>query len=158
MGRLNVGQQLANQQQANVVAEINAPIVDTAEYNSLTREIIELYNLDQQQKTAKTMCDAKKSDVLTKMKNLKMDNITVNGVKCSAVERKNKSIDQEALLKYCKSLKIKGLVKRVEVVDLDVLENLTYNRQIDPAEIEKFTTVTVSESIRLSGKPKQKWW
>ncbi len=154
MGRLNVGQQIANQQQSNVVAEINAPVINTAEYNSLTKEIIELYNLDQQQKIAKTMLDDKKSSVLAKMKNLNMDSIKIDGIKCTFSETRRKSIDQEGLLKFCKSLKIKGLVKRVEVVDLDVLENLTYTREVDPSEIEKFTTVSITESIRLSGKPK----
>lgn len=154
MGRLNVGQQIANQQQSSIVAEIYAPVINTAEYNSLTKEIVELYNLDQQQKIAKTMLDDKKSSVLTKMKNLNMDSIKIDGIKCTFSETKRKSIDQEGLLKFCKSLKIKGLVRRVEVVDLDVLENLTYTREVDPAEIEKFTTVSITESIRLSGKPK----
>lgn len=155
MGRLNVGQQLANQQQANVVAEINAPVIDTAEYNSLTKEVLELYNLDQQQKTAKNMVDAKKESILAKLKALKLENIKVDGVKCSFVKTSRKSIDQEGLLKFCKALKIKGLVKRVEVVDLDLLENLTYTRQIDPADIEEFTTTSITETVRISGKPKQ---
>lgn len=158
MGRLSVSDKIKQAENSAIIESsqtlTGGEIIDTAAYNSLTKEVLDYYNIDQQKKSLSSMADAKKQQVIELMKSLNMDELKVNGVKCTLSTRTNKSIDQEKLLAYCKKLKIKGLVKRVEVVDLDVLENLTYTRQIDPADIERFTTKSISESIRLSGKLK----
>jgi hypothetical protein len=90
--------------------------------------------------------------IIEHMKPLGMKDLKINGVKCTLSERVTRSCNEEGLLEYCKSLNIPGLVRTVEVVDLDVLGDLTYNLKIDPADIEQFYTKSISESIRLSGK------
>lgn len=90
--------------------------------------------------------------IIEHMKPLGMKDLKVNGIKCTLSERVNRSCDENGLLEYCKTLNIPGLVKTVEVVDLDILGDLTYNLKIDPADIERFYTKSVTESIRISGK------
>ena len=158
MGRLSINDKFKQSEQAATVKSVSGltgtGLIDTAAYNSLTKEVLEYYNIDQQKKSISDLANTKKQEIIDLMKSLSMDELKVNGVKCTLSTRTNKSIDQEKLLKYCKKLKIKGLVKRVEVVDLDVLENLTYTRQIDPKDIDQFTTKSITESVRLSGKLK----
>ena len=90
--------------------------------------------------------------IIEHMKPLGMKDLKINGVKCTLSERVTRSCNEEGLLEYCKSLNIPGLVRTVEVVDLDVLGDLTYNLKIDPKDIEQFYTKSITESIRLSGK------
>lgn len=90
--------------------------------------------------------------IIEQMNSLKLSTLSVSGIKCTKSERTNRSCDEQGLLEYCKSLKIPGLVKKVEVIDLDVLGDLTYRKEIDPDEVEKFYTKSVTESLRLSGK------
>lgn len=154
MGRLAIGKQISEAQQTATINSNNIPTIDPSAYNELTREIIDYYNADQEMKSIKNICEAKKSNIIDSMKNIKLDAISINGIKCTLSERSNKSIDQQKLLEYCKGLNIDGLIKTVEVVDLDMLEDLTYKRQIDPTDIDEFTTKTTSTVLRLSGKPK----
>lgn len=158
MGRLSVNEKIKQSEQTATVESVSdltgMGLIDTAAYNSLTKGILDYYNIDQQKKSISTLANTKKQEIIDLMKSLSMDELKVNGIKCTLSTRTNKSMDQEKLLAYCKKLKIKGLVKRVEIVDLDVLENLTYTRQIDPKDIEQFTTKSITESVRLSGKLK----
>lgn len=162
MGRLSVADQIKNANNAKVIEDIQTTTgvepIDTSAYNSLTEMVLEYYSMDKQRKSLASMTEEKRSQIIDTMQNLKMNSLTVNGVKCTLGSTEKKSIDQEKLLKFCKKisrkLKIKGLVKKVEVVDLDVLEDLTYKREIDPEEIEQFTTRSFSNVLRISGKAK----
>ena len=162
MGRLSVTDQIKTANQTKVIEDVQTTTgikpIDTAAYNSLTELVVDYYNVDQQKKSISSIADEKKAQIIELMKTLSMDSLKVNGIKCTLGQTERKSIDQEKLLKFCKKisrkLKIKGLVKKVEVVDLDVLEDLTYKREIDPEEIEQFTTRSFSNVLRISGKAK----
>lgn len=98
---------------------------------------------------------SKQALVIEQMKPLGLKDLKVDGIKCTLTQKVNRSCNEDALLEYCKKLNIPGLIKTVEVIDLDVLRDLTYRKEIDPDEVEQFYTKSITESIRLSGKPKE---
>lgn len=132
-------------------SEVPAPVIaDSA--GQLTDLIKRAYQHKEQKEHYTALFKDDSAAIIEHMKPLGMKDLKVNGVKCTLSERVTRSCNEDGLLEYCKSLNIPGLVKTIEVVDLDVLGDLTYNLKIDPSEVEQFYTKSITESIRLSGK------
>lgn len=143
MARVNINS-------AKATEPVQAPITDSA--GQLADLIKRAYQHKEQKERYTNLFKEDSTAIIEHMKPLGMKDLKINGVKCTLSERITRSCNEEGLLEYCKSLNIPGLVRTVEVVDLDVLGDLTYNLKIDPADIEQFYTKSISESIRLSGK------
>lgn len=121
----------------------------------LMEDIVDLYRTKKSYDEVKDLLDKKKLAVLNVMSSLDVDSMTSKGVKCSVCERVNKNIDTEGLLDYCKTLGIDGLVKTVEIVDMDKLEDLLYHKTIDSEPLDEFIVKTESKYIKVSGKLKE---
>jgi hypothetical protein len=52
--------------------------------------------------------------------------------------RPNISWDEDALLCYCKTLQVPGLVKQKDYVDMDCLESCLYRGEVEAKNISKF--------------------
>ena len=146
MARMNINTAKATES----AAVVEAPVVDSA--LQLSDLIKQAYKHKEQKEHFTNLFKEASTAIINQMKPLGMKDLKINGVKCTLSERVTRSCNEEGLLEFCKSLNIPGLVRTVEVVDLDVLGDLTYNLKIDPADIEQFYTKSVTESIRLSGK------
>ena len=141
---------------------IDAKTLDEVKTNSgsaalknLMEHVLDLYNLNQDSKSIKAAMDNTKETITTLMKSLEIDKIEHKGVRCNLTERVNKDINTEKLLEFCKTLNVEGLVKTVEVVDMDALENLIYTKQLDASLIEPFILKTTSVYPKISGKLKE---
>ena len=154
MGRLNITNSKTDAKQNVDTAIANAQAMQSQDYNELVALAENYYDVDQHKKEITARHTSIKERIQVLMRNLKMDVIQTNGLKVTLSKRENKSVNEAELLEYCKTLNHPGLVKTIEVVDLDVLEDLTYKRIITPEEIGQFTSVSISESVRISGKPK----
>ena len=119
---------------------------------SLMEKVVDLYKLDADKKQLEAIMKDSKTDIITLMKSLEVDTIEHKGVRCKLASKTTKTINEEALLEHCKSLDINGLVKTVEIVDMDVLENLIYTKQIEANSIEPFITKSISTFPKISGK------
>ena len=146
MARMNITNAKSGESVQNSTTTVNSSAV---QLNDL---VIQAYTA----KKAKEEYDAKLKAtfamIIDYMKPLGIKELKTNGIKCTISERTNTSCNEAGLLEYCKTLEIPGLVKTVEVVDLDVLGDLVYNLKIDPAEIEQFYSKSITESVRISGK------
>ena len=118
----------------------------------LMSKVVDFYNINRQSKDIKSSLDAIKSSITEVMSSLEIDKIEHKGIKCTLAKRENKSVNEQGLLDFCKSLNIDGLVKTVEVVDMDVLENLIYTKQLDADSVSKYFTITESVFPKISGK------
>lgn len=141
----------AGQIDSNDLSQVKTEAGSSA-LNSLMSMIVEFYNLNNSSKDLNGKLSTIKSNIVELMRSIDVEKIEHKGVKCSLTERVNKSIDEEGLLDHCKSLNIDGLVKTIEVVDMDVLENLIYTKQIDGESIEKFIVKNISTFPKVSGK------
>lgn len=132
-------------------------IQSSAGANAVTQlmsDIIDLYETKKSYDDWEDLLDKKKLAVLNLMSSLNVDSMTSKGVKCSLCERINKNIDTDGLLEYCKSLNIDGLVKTVEIVDMDKLEDLLYHKTIESEPLDEFIVKTESKYVKISGKLK----
>ena len=132
-------------------------IQSSAGANAVTQlmsDIIDLYETKKSYDDWKNLLDKKKLAVLNLMSSLNVDSMTSKDVKCSLCERINKNIDTDGLLEYCKSLNIDGLVKTVEIVDMDKLEDLLYHKTIESEPLDEFIVKTESKYVKISGKLK----
>ena len=119
--------------------------------NSLMSKIVEFYKVDKDKKSLDERLSGIKSNIVELMKSVDVDTIEHKGIRCKLASRINKTIDEESLLKYCKSLNIDGLVKTVEIIDMDVLENLIYTKQIEAESVDKFIIKTTTQFPKISG-------
>ena len=119
---------------------------------SLMEKVVDLYKLDADKKQLEAIMKDSKTNIITLMQSLEVDTIEHRGVRCKLASKTTKNINEEALLEHCKSLDIDGLVKTVEIVDMDVLENLIYTKQIEANSIEPFITKSISTFPKISGK------
>lgn len=124
----------------------------SAALKSLMEQVLDLYTLNQDSKNIKAAMDNVKETITTLMKNLEIDKIEHKGIRCNLTERVNKDINTDGLLDFCKTLNFDGLVKSVEIVDMDVLENLIYTKQLEASAIEPFIVKTTSVFPKISGK------
>ena len=67
--------------------------------------------------------------------------LSSNGFSIGISTRQNIKWNENALLYYCKTLNIDGLVKTKEYVDMDILEAAIYNNKIDVSSLKKFQIV-----------------
>ncbi len=150
MARLNITDGMLKSKDMN-------QIQSSAGANAVTQlmsDIIDLYETKKSYDDWKDLLNKKKLSVLNLMSSLHVDSMTSKGVKCSLCERINKNIDTDGLLEYCKSLNIDGLVKTVEIVDMDKLEDLLYHKTIESEPLDEFIVKTKSKYVKISGKLK----
>ena len=129
--------------------------VGTNALKGLMSDIVEFYRLDKKTKELKATVSAKKASIVETMSTLDIDKLEHKGIKCTLTERVSKSVDEDGLLEFCKTLNFDGLVKTIEIVDMDVLENLIYNKTIDSDILSPYITETVSTYPKLSGTLKE---
>lgn len=127
----------------------------TAALNTLMSQILDLYSLNETSKQTKAAVDTLKTSITELMKATDVKKINHKGINCILVEKQNKNIDTDKLLDFCKTLEVEGLVKTVEVVDMDVLENMIYAGKLEQDTITPFITITESVYPKLSGKLKE---
>lgn len=74
------------------------------------------------------------------------------GIKASLATTTKSALDEESLIPVLKDMGIEGLIKTKEYIDMEVLENAIYHKQIDPAILVPFkvdsttTRLTVTKS------------
>lgn len=127
----------------------------TAALKNLMENVLTFYSLNNQFNSVKESINSVKDTITTLMSNLDLDVIEHKGLRCKLAKRTNTNIDEEGILEFCKTLNIDGLVKTKEYVDMDVLENLLYQKQLDSALVEKYIIKTESQYPKLSGKLKE---
>lgn len=95
------------------------------------------------------------------IKELMMENnlstfLTDTGIQATVSVTEKVSFNEEELLAYCKTLNIPGLVKTKEYVDMEVLEDAIYHKDVDAAKLDPYQ-IKEPGVVRLTTKiPKKK--
>jgi len=111
----------------------------------------------------KDICDkfsaieAEKKAYNSMIKNLMNENgitkhVSPSGISLSVSKQRRTSYDEEGLLKFAHTVDVDGLIQTKEYVDMDVLENALYHRQISSDDIKPFIKVNVIEALKCSQK------
>lgn len=83
----------------------------------------------------KKLCDADNALIKELMAQAQLPEFTAGGFKATRIVTEKESFDEVALIAALKKLKIKGVIKKKEYVDMDALENAIYHGQVDAASL-----------------------
>lgn len=119
--------------------------------------------LNELAKTYKDICDrfnaleAEKKAYNGMIKTMMAENgikkyVSPDGISLSVSISNRTTYDEEGLLKFAHTVGIDGLIKTKEYVDMDVLENALYHKQIDSGNIKPFIKVNTVEALKCSQK------
>lgn len=85
------------------------------------------------------------------MNNFKMiDFATEDGLVAKVTNRTSETFNEELLINKLKELNLNDIIKTVEVIDYDKLENAIYNNQLNAEELTPFKIVKTSQSLKVS--------
>lgn len=88
------------------------------------------------------------------IKALMVDNniseVVTDNTKVTCIKAQRQEFIEEALIAKLKSLKIKGVIKKKEYVDMDALENAIYNGEVNAAQLASCQSCKEVITLRLT--------
>lgn len=97
----------------------------------------------------KKIADEANSQIKELMKESGLDEYQVGDVIVSYSISKRQSFDEDKLIQKLKPLKIRGMIKKKEYVDMDILETAIYTEKLDAAELTDCQITKEIESLRM---------
>ena len=98
----------------------------------------------------KKLADRDNKEIKLIMLDSNLSECTVGDIKatCSVSERQD--FIEEALIEKLKDMKVRGIIKKKEYVDMDALENAIYNGKVDAAALASCQTTKEVVTLRVS--------
>ena len=122
--------------------------------NTAEQRLAELLPIYHKQKSEmdsiKKVVDKENAEIKTLMQSADIPEFVAGDIKatCSVSERQD--FIEEALIEKVKELKVRGIVKKKEYVDMDALENAIYNGKINAAALASCQTTKSVVTLRVS--------
>ena len=114
-------------------------------------ELLPVYQANKSEMDSyKKLVDKDNKEIKTIMLDSKLDEFIVDDIKatCSVSERQD--FIEEALIEKLKDMKMRGIIKKKEYVDMDALENAIYNGKVDAAALASCQTTKEVVTLRVS--------
>lgn len=105
-----------------------------------------------QEAAVKKIVTAQNTEIKSLLIANNLDNFSSGGFIVSYSEAEKASFNESKLIPYLKTLKLKGLVKKREYVDMDVLEAAIYNGQLSALDLAAFQEVTLTGTLRIKAE------
>lgn len=122
--------------------------------NNNAKNLMELIPAYEKSKSIMDFYKKDSEELGNKIKNImvaeKLENYTVGNLKASVKVSERNSFNEEALIAKLKELKIRGIIKKKEYVDMDALESAIYHEKINPLELANCQIKKEIISLRLS--------
>lgn len=105
----------------------------------------------------KKLVDKDNKEIKTIMLGAGLREFVVDDIKASCTVSEREDFIEEALIAKLKEMKVRGIVKKKEYVDMDALENAIYNGKIDAAALadcqtkKEVVTLKVTKLKRKEG-------
>ena len=98
----------------------------------------------------KKLVDKDNKEIKSIMLGAELREFVVDDIKatCSVSERQD--FIEEALIEKLKDMKVSGIIKKKEYVDMDALENAIYNGKVDAAALASCQTTKEVVTLRVS--------
>ena len=97
----------------------------------------------------KKLTDTDNKTIKEVMLENKLDELPTEKCVASVSVSKRESFIEEALITKIKDMKIRGIVKKKEYVDMDALENAIYNNKINAADLASCQEVKEVVTLRV---------
>lgn len=98
----------------------------------------------------KKLVDRDNKEIKSIMLGAEMGEFVVDDIKASCSVSVREDFVEEALIAKLKEMKIRGVVKKKEYVDMDALENAIYNGKVDAASLAGCQTKKEVVTLRVS--------
>ena len=98
----------------------------------------------------KKLVDKDNKEIKTIMLGAELGEFIVDDIKASCSISEREDFIEEALIAKLKEMKIRGIVKKKEYVDMDALENAIYNGKIDAAALADCQTKKEVVTLRVT--------
>ena len=115
------------------------------------QELIPRYQLNKSEMDSyKKIVDKDNKEIKMIMLESQLPEFVMGDIKatCSVSERQD--FIEEALIEKLKNMKVRGIIKKKEYVDMDALENAIYNGKVNAAELASCQTTKEVVTLRVS--------
>ena len=114
-------------------------------------ELLPVYQANKSEMDSyKKLVDKDNKEIKTIMLDSKLDEFIVDNIKASCSVSEREDFIEEALIAKLKEMKIRGVVKKKEHVDMDALENAIYHGKIDAASLADCQTKKEVVTLRVT--------
>jgi hypothetical protein len=114
-------------------------------------ELLPIYHMQKSEMDSiKKVVDKENAEIKTLMRQANLSEFVAGDIKatCSVSERQD--FIEEALIEKLKEMKVRGIIKKKEYVDMDALENAIYNGKVDAAALASCQTTKEVVTLRVS--------
>ena len=114
-------------------------------------KLLPIYHMQKSEMDSiKKVVDKENAEIKTLMRESNLPEFVAGDIKatCSVSERED--FIEEALIVKLKEMKVRGIVKKKEYVDMDALENAIYNGKIDAAALADCQTKKEVVTLRVT--------
>ena len=98
----------------------------------------------------KKLVDKDNKEIKSIMLGAELGEFIVDDIKASVSISEREDFIEEALIAKLKEMKVRGIVKKKEYVDMDALENAIYNGKIDAALLQDCQTKKEVVTLRVT--------
>ena len=137
-------------EQLSLFDDIGVPAKEKGAEERLT-ELLPIYHTQKSEMDSiKKVVDKENAEIKTLMRESNLPEFVAGDIKatCSVSERQD--FIEEALIEKLKDMKVRGIIKKKEYVDMDALENAIYNGKVDAAALASCQTIKEVVTLRVS--------
>lgn len=137
-------------EQLSLFDDLGVPVKEKGAEERLT-ELLPIYHMQKSEMDSiKKVVDKEKEEIKTLMRESNLHEFVAGDIKatCSISERQD--FIEEALIEKLKDMKVRGIIKKKEYVDMDALENAIYNGKVDAAALASCQTIKEVVTLRVS--------
>ena len=98
----------------------------------------------------KKLVDKDNKEIKSIMLGAGLREFIVDDIKASCSVSEREDFIEEALIEKLKDMKVKGVIKKKEYVDMDALENAIYNGELNAAELTSCQTKKEVVTLRIT--------
>lgn len=115
------------------------------------KELIpQFYANDKEQKRYASAAEKEKAKIKKLMLGANIRDFNVDNIVAACTTSTREKMNEDALIPYLKKKKIKGIIKKKEYVDMEVLESAIFNGNIIASEISGFVGKTDVVTLRVT--------
>lgn len=137
-------------EQLSLLDDLGVPAPEKRAEERLT-ELLPIYHMQKSEMDSiKKVVDKENAEIKTLMRESNLPEFIAGDIKatCSVSERQD--FIEEALIEKLKDMKVSGIIKKKEYVDMDALENAIYNGKVDAAALASCQTTKEVVTLRVS--------
>jgi len=114
-------------------------------------ELLPIYHMQKSEMDSiKKVVDKENAEIKTLMRESKLSEFVAGDIKATCSVSERQSFIEEALIEKLKEMKVRGIIKKKEYVDMDALENAIYNGKVDAAALAPCQITKEVVTLRVS--------